>query len=111
LLSANDIGSMRVTDLGLGPLEQQIRLDDAVIESCSQVKDNQVVSGTQLENVIRACLREYMWCRLVGPDDSYLHFGYDYYMYVGLPKTADGLTLPRGMFLEEFESPYTSLDN
>jgi len=32
-------------------------------------------------------------------------------MYVALPNAATGLGLPRGMFLEEFESPYMSLDD
>jgi hypothetical protein len=82
LLAAADISSMRVTDLSQGLPEHQFRLDDAVSESCRQVKDQQAVSGSSLEGIVRGCLREYMWCRLSGDGGSYLHFGYDYYMYV-----------------------------
>jgi hypothetical protein len=111
LLSASDITSMLLTDVERRALEPHPLLQDAVFESSRQVTDHQILAGVELENIVRACLREYLWCRLNGPDGAYLHFGYDYYVYVGLPKSASELVLPPHMFWEEFESPYRSLDD
>ena len=62
-----------------------------------------------LEEVVRLCLRETMWCKLRGANHSYLHFGYDYYVYVGA--TNNGLASwqpPIGIFAEPFLSPYAN---
>ena len=100
---------MRVTDLERRSPVPEPHLNDAVLDSCRTVEDQQVLSGAQIDDIIRACLREYAWCRLKGPGGAYLHFGYDFYMYVGVLKSAKMLDLPRAIFLEEFESPYMSL--
>jgi hypothetical protein len=62
----------------------------------------------QLGPVIRLVLREKFWCRLEGPV-SFLHFGWDYYLYVGVPypcPESQELAKQRGMFVEELPSPY-----
>jgi hypothetical protein len=111
LLLASGITSMSVADLELRLPERQVHLTDAVLESCRRVRDNHVVSGAGLDAITRACLREYLWCRLEGPGGAYVHFGYDFFVYVGVPKSANGSSLPRAVFLEECESPYISLDD
>ena len=57
----------------------------------------------------RLALREELWGRLVLPGIAYVHFGWDYYMYVGLPvavPTACALASSLGLFVEPFRSPY-----
>lgn len=54
------------------------------------------VPFSQLGIVVRACLREDMWCELVAAEGDVISFGYDYYMYcasmtVFLPPRIDGL--------------------
>jgi hypothetical protein len=83
-----------------------VQINDGVLDACHQVKDKKAVSGVELEHVVRGCLREYIWCRLQGAGNSYLHFGYDYYMYIGLPIPINATVMPAGIFLEEFDSPY-----
>lgn len=66
------------------------------------------VATDDLEEVVQSLLREAYWCRLEG-DGAYLHFGWDYYMYVGVPATcpdaiAEATSL--GLFVEPFVSPY-----
>jgi hypothetical protein len=73
----------------------------------SSVKDAQNVRGEDLEWIVRLVLRDAIWCRLEGATGFYVHFGYDYYMYVG----SDALgsvapTMPPGVFAEVFESPH-----
>ena len=62
----------------------------------------------QLGFVIPSILREEFWCRLEG-EGCFLHFGHDYYMYVGVPvpcPESQKLASRLGLFVEEFASPY-----
>jgi len=57
--------------------------------------------------VIRHVLREDFWCRLEAPD-AFIHFGHDYYMYIGVPTPCPDtkkLAHERGLFVEDQISP------
>ena len=57
----------------------------------------------------RLALREEAWGKLVVPGRAYVHFGYDYYMYIGVPLTCDrsiAIAHDLGLFVERFRSPY-----
>jgi hypothetical protein len=105
------VDSLSVSDLERRNTTLMRDLDDGVLERCSEVSNGMSVAQQQLEHVIRGCLREYIWCRLFDSAGSYIHFGYDYYVYVGLPEAADPGSIAPGLFLEECESPYLELDN
>jgi len=57
----------------------------------------------------RLALRERVWGRLIAPRRAYVHFGWDYYMYVGLsrptPIAIDTATA-LGLYIETHSSPY-----
>ena len=62
-----------------------------------------------LGDVCRLVLREILWCKLEAAGGFYLHFGYDYYMYVGSPARSENsiaYARQQGLFVEEMESPY-----
>ena len=66
------------------------------------------VREPRLGDLIRQLLREEFWCRLEGRR-AFLHFGWDYYMYVGVARLcpkAHELAAALGLFVEEFASPY-----
>ena len=66
------------------------------------------MSGQDLDWTIRLALREAIWCRLEGVDGFYVHFGYDYYMYVGSERADEApRDLPSGIFAEQMGSPYS----
>ncbi|MCH8148785.1 MAG: hypothetical protein IH987_12435 [Planctomycetes bacterium] len=46
--------------------------------------DGRECSLLEVADIARLNLRSSIWCRLVA-DNAFLHFGYDYYMYVGVP--------------------------
>ena len=54
-------------------------------------------------------LREELWCQLSAPGRAYVHFGYDYYMHVGVPRQCldpiDAVQ-KRGLFVESCRSPH-----
>jgi hypothetical protein len=70
--------------------------------------ENAVVPIARVADIARSVLREEYWCRLESPK-AFVHFGYDYYMYVGVPEVpsrALAQAHERGLFVEEFKSPY-----
>ena len=78
-----------------------------MIKTLNSIKNNQVMT-TNIEDVIRLVLRENMWCKLEGMGLA-IHFGYDYYMYIGSEKKCDQQIKEiekRGLFVEPYESPY-----
>ncbi|WP_395743032.1 hypothetical protein [Prosthecobacter sp.] len=71
------------------------------------ISDGLFVSTASLGSVIRSVMREEIWCRLSGAFESYIHFGYDYYSYLGSAVLTDGSFMQDPLlFLESFESPY-----
>ena len=66
---------------------------------------------SEVAEVIRRVLREEFWCRLEGPE-AFVHLGWDYYMYVGVPRACPGaerLAHRVGLYAEAFRSPYRRL--
>lgn len=68
----------------------------------------EIVNWMDIGPIVRAMLREQIWCRLEGRN-CYIHVGYDYYMYVGVPHActiSQSQASQSGLFVEEFISPY-----
>lgn len=66
------------------------------------------LSLEQLPDVMERILREEAWCRLQA-SEAFVHFGWDYYMYIGVPHrcvTAEQAAIKLGLYVEEFASPY-----
>lgn len=67
------------------------------------------ISNTQeIRQVITSCLREQCWLKLTSRD-FFIHFGYDYYMYIGssLPSESVIETVTHyGLYCEQYPSPY-----
>ena len=62
----------------------------------------------QLADVLRGVLREQFWCRLEA-NDAFVHVGWDYYMYVGVPRPCPAARRKAeelGLYVEDFSSPY-----
>jgi hypothetical protein len=74
-----------------------------------ELREGARISGDSLYEALKGLLREEFWCRLEGEHGSYVHFGWDYYMYIGVPcEPLASIEAARddGLFLELFESPY-----
>ncbi len=77
-------------------------------ESPPPVAEGSSLGLSEAAEVIRRVLREEFWCRLEGPA-AFVHLGYDYYMYVGVPRPcpeAERLAHRVGLYVEAFRSPY-----
>lgn len=67
------------------------------------------LSIAQSLDFARLVLREESWGKLVVPGKAYVHFGYDYYMYIGVPSKCErSIAIARdlGLFVERIRSPY-----
>jgi len=75
----------------------------------NNVQIGSLINQQQVSNMCRLILREYVWAKLSHDSKMYVHFGYDYYMYIGslLPchETIKSI-INEGLFVEKFKSPY-----
>jgi hypothetical protein len=82
-------------------------------DSNLRVSEGTIVNISMISEVIQAILRCQLWCKLERPPLFYLHFGYDYYMYIGnqfdLPSSIN-YARNCGLFVEECISPYLRWD-
>jgi hypothetical protein len=58
-------------------------------------------------------LRKQVWARLEAPRRAFVHFGYDYYMYIGTSRDtskAAETVEAAGLYVERVRSPYKRAD-
>ncbi len=88
-------------------------LDDVAHER-PRLEEGEWLTGDDLERVCRLILRNAVWCKLEAPDLFAVHFGQDYYMYIGSHSPsvrAIERTEASGLFVEQIESsPYNESD-
>ena len=80
--------------------------------SSSAPQEGAILELSVLPAVMQGMLREELWCRLEAPE-AFVDFGWDYYMYVGVPvpcESACELARGRGLFVEPCRSPYRGDD-
>ena len=70
--------------------------------------EGSVLTLEKLSDVFGRVFREEFWCRFQA-DDGFVHFGWDYYMYIGVPHrcpAAEQMANELGLYVEDFVSPY-----
>jgi hypothetical protein len=90
-----------VVELQIRGLENSKKLPILLVEG-------KQLSLKELASTFRKVLRNEIWCRFEG-ESTFIHFGWDYYMYVGVSKDcseARSFAEKLGLFVEEFQSPY-----
>lgn len=72
------------------------------------IVNHSVVNLESALAIAKKVLREEMWCKLQN-SNMFVHFGYDYYMYIGsaeYPRLELDKIREMGLFVEEKNSPY-----
>ncbi len=105
-----NLDSVRVSGLEKRKLlENSENYSKSMIEIYKKIKDKQFLDRQLLDQVIRLILRTDLWCKLQSKDLE-VHFGYDYYMYIGSSKPCEEIipTIEKmGLFVEAIkDSPY-----
>jgi hypothetical protein len=73
------------------------------------IEEGQRISQSTLPRVLRSLLREEYWCRLTDEKGHFIHAGWDFYLYLGLPNSLirpELVASAEGLYLEPFQSPY-----
>lgn len=108
-LQETGLTSLQVRNLeAVAPLPLPGSLEQLLGEGTPIVEDQQL-AGAELERACRLNLRSLLWCRLEQPGVFFLHFGHDYYMYIGSLAVCHASVLYAehiGLFVEEWSSPY-----
>ena len=108
-MKANDVFYMKINELEKATPDDHP--DISINHSrkyIDAIKNRSNVSYSNIDFLTRLILREMLWCKLVC-DNMFVHFGYDYYMYIGSRKNLDiesKLISDLGLFVEEMPSPY-----
>lgn len=79
-------------------------------EVFSKIRNNENIDKKTILNIVQLCLRENIWCKLESKA-MFIHFGYDYYMYLGIKNKLDNISAEKirelGLFVEQLKSsPY-----
>jgi len=108
-MKANNVGSFQIVKVGKN---DPIGFPDisilTVAEYIDLIKDKHIINYSNVDFCIRLILREMLWGILESPD-MFVHFGYDYYMYIGsrVDLTFESTLLSElGLFVEEMPSSY-----
>lgn len=81
------------------------------IEDYKNICQFSVKQKVELNDIIQIsqdCLREKYWCRLQSKE-LFVHFGYDYYIYIGTALPFDimfKIVKEQGLYIEKCNSPY-----
>jgi hypothetical protein len=94
---------------GISQLEiEHLENDKNYKEPGILLKEGEYLNFNAIKKVLQSILREKYWAKLVGTN-TFIHLGWDYYMYIGVPneaRTAKEYATSKGLFVEEFQSPY-----
>ena len=95
LLEENEIESLQVNEL-----------EDS--SNQSSITNGQVIALENIDDIFRSVLRANYWCKLESRE-AYVHFGYDYYSYIGVSTASQEVlkeVSKNGLYIEHFKSPY-----
>lgn len=68
-----------------------------------------VVTAQEIRELAKLTLRNVICCKLSCKKEFFVHFGYDYYMYIGAIKDCPSSrkkVQDTGLFVEDYNSPY-----
>jgi hypothetical protein len=108
-ISVLQVSELEKNSAGIVSKQHEGQYSKEVIEIFHSVKDQQLLTVKEVEQISKLILREQLWCKLSCGRSFFVHFGYDYYMYIGSERACEDVikTIKRsGLFVEQLESPY-----
>lgn len=73
------------------------------------LKEDLMVNKDEIRLICKMVLRNFLWCQLYSKDNFFVHFGWDYYMFIGSNVnclSAIEFAINNGLFVEQCTSPY-----
>jgi hypothetical protein len=117
IMKENNINSLQVIELerynfDLEKCEFASIYSDEMKRIYSIVNNGDYISKHELKLLSQLILREKLWCKFQSRE-MFVHFGFDYYMYIGSMKECSESLKEisvSGLFVEAYESPYLEDD-
>lgn len=112
-MNENNLNTIQVVDLekynfDVEKAEFHSIYTDEMKSIYNSVKNGDYISVYELKLLSQLILREKIWCKFQ-IREMFVHFGFDYYMYLGSVKECNDSLIKiinSGLFVESFESPY-----
>lgn len=105
-----EMGLNRVYVMALEQWSDEVGTQNAN-EFLSKIWVGKAVNVQEVRELAKLTLRNTIWCKLGYKKQFFIHFGYDYYMYIGASDEcakAKEIVKETGLFIEDFKSPYLS---
>jgi hypothetical protein len=83
--------------------------DQNIVRFLSKIKKGKSVNTEEIKELAKLTLREIIWCKLNYKEKLFVHFGFDFYMYIGTNEENINLRKKNKkteLYIEKFESPY-----
>lgn len=107
IMEIAQIEHVYITDIEIYSPNTPVYIADENLQLISSLHEGKKIFRDDVNWIVRCVLRELMWCKLIDNNKFYIHFGYDYYVYVGGDfNLVDHDSLQEGVFYEKFKSPY-----
>lgn len=114
IMSLNEVKCLEVKELESYFTEKEILKDDSYLEDedievFRKVNNNKLIYISNIKSLIKLILRNHLWCKLDNSNRMFIHFGHEYYMYIGsLISIKDIIEKinKSGLYVEEEQSPY-----
>ena len=107
-LFLTEMGLNRVHVTALEQWSDEVNSQHAT-EFLSKIWIGKAITIQEVQELAKLTLRNVIWCKLGFKNEFFVHFGTDYYMYIGArkdcPQTIAAVT-QSGLFVERFTSPY-----
>ena len=110
-LNANNLDSLRIlqcSTANISPEERQSSLHEPAFEDV-QVAVDRITTIPEIRTICQMVLRNLLFCDFYSKDQFFVHFGWDYYMYIGANEnslSAIAFAENNGLFVEPMISPY-----
>lgn len=107
-MECNQTDTMRIASLEKHALPQDVSLySKLMLDIFENIANKMIVDKETIKSVGRLALREDLWCKLEAKNMR-IHFGYDYYLYIGSKSACSGTIAQiesTGLFVEEYDLP------
>lgn len=87
---------------------KNVEINSCDFEATFGVREGAALDVSEIPALCRLILREHIWAKLES-ERMFVHFGYDFYMYIGVANKCDDVLAKisdLGLYVEEYRSPY-----
>jgi hypothetical protein len=110
-IEESGINSLRILKLSKWKISEDDKTSNLYEAEFEQLvlKEDLIVNKNEIRLICKMVLRNFLDCQLYFKDKFFVHFGWDFYMYIGSYvncSLASEFATNNGLFVEQIQSPY-----